>query len=274
MKISIIIAIYKDIEALDLILNALANQSYEKEFEIVVAEDGEDQQVKNYIDNLSCKNIIHTKQKDNGWQKNKSLNNAIKHASGELLIFLDGDCIPYIDLVKNYSINTSEKTVLCGRRVELGNEYSTKLRQGKLQMLKLEKNYFSHYFTMRKDNTRHYEEGIALNTFFHKLKYRNKTSHILGCNFAVNRKDLININGFNEDYISASVGEDTDIEYRLKLNGCTMKPTRNLTNIVHLYHKVTYDKIANEKSSLIFNEVKNTQEIYCKNGIKKGKEAQ
>jgi glycosyltransferase involved in cell wall biosynthesis len=272
MKISVIIAIYKDTQSLDLILQSLTNQTYEENFEIVIAEDGENSEVKAFLDALSYKNILHTTQEDLSWRKNESLNNAIKNSTGELLIFLDGDCIPYSNLVENYALNASKKTVLCGRRVELGESYSKNLRDKSISIQEIENSYLKHYLNMRKDKTRHYEEGIKLNTFFYKLKYRNKASHILGCNFALNRKDILDINGFNEDYKTASVGEDTDIEYRLKLNDCVMKPTRNLTNVVHLYHKITYDQVANNNSSLVFNEVKKKQEIYCKNGIKKEKD--
>ncbi len=271
VDISIIVAIYKDIESLDLILKSLAEQTYQKNFEIIVAEDGEDEEVKTFIKSLPYTNIVHTTQEDLGWRKNKSLNNAIKHSSGQLLIFLDGDCIPYSTLIENYALQASEKTVLCGRRVELGEHYSTNLRKQKLNIQEIEMNYLKHYFKMQKDKTRHYEEGIKLNSFFHKLKYRKKASHILGCNFALNKKDILEINGFNEDYNSPSVGEDTDIEYRLTLNGCSMKPTRNLTNILHLYHKVTYNQQDNISSNEVFKPIQEKKEIICKNGIIKKK---
>jgi len=267
MKISVIVAIYKDIQALDLILESLSKQTYQDDFEIIIAEDGEDINVKKFVDSLKYDNIIHTTQKDLGWRKNKSLNNAIKHSSGNLLIFLDGDCIPYSNLVENYALNTSDKTVLCGRRVELGKKYSSYLRKKDLTIKNIENNYFRQYFKMIKDKVRHYEEGIILNTFLHSLKYKNKTSHILGCNFAVNREDILDINGFNEEYTTASVGEDTDIEYRLKLNGCIMTPTRNLTNVIHLYHKITYNVEDNTQSNKIFYKLKQNNEFYCKDGI-------
>jgi len=50
MKVSVIIAIYKDIESLALILDSLSHQTYKNAFEIIVAEDGEDIEVKNFIE--------------------------------------------------------------------------------------------------------------------------------------------------------------------------------------------------------------------------------
>lgn len=267
MKVSVVIAIYKDTEALALILEALNEQTYQKNFEIIIAEDGQNKKVKDFITNLPYQNIIHTTQEDNGWQKNKSLNNAIKVSSGELLIFLDGDCIPYSNLVENYVKNTHKKTILCGRRVDLGQKYATKLRNKEYQLKEIENNYFRHYFKMMKDGVRHYEEGIRLPKILHKLKYRNKRSHILGCNFALNKEDILEINGFNEDYVTPSVGEDTDIEYRLIKSGCIMKPTRNLTNVVHLYHNITYNTTDHEKSMQVFKQTQQSQNYFCKNGL-------
>ena len=266
-KASIIVAIYKDIEALDLILKSLYNQTYKGEYEVIVAEDGSDKKVKKFIDSLNYKNLIHTTQKDEGWRKNKSLNNAIRHSSGELLIFLDGDCIPYDNLIQNYVAMTEDKTVLCGRRVELGSLFSKKLRKQEISAKILENSYIRKYFKLINDGTRHYEEGIRFNRFFYNLKYKGKTSHIIGCNFAANRKDIYEINGFNEDYHWASVGEDTDLEFRLGKIGCKMKPARNLCNVFHLYHKITYNKESNTKAKNLFEQVKKTNAIICKNGL-------
>ena len=267
--VSVIIAIYEDIEALELILDSLLNQTYESDYEIIVAEDGEDEAVQKYIQSLKYNHIIHTRQKDEGWRKNKSLNNAIKHSNGELLIFLDGDCIPYSDLIENYVLQAEDKTVLCGRRVELGPKYSKRIRNREQSASQLENHYIKHLFSLINDKARHCEEGIKLNDFFFRLRYRNKESHISGCNFALNREDLYSINGFNEDYHWPSVGEDTDIEYRLEKYGCKMKPTRNKTNIYHLYHEMTYSRENNKLAMQYFEKVKKQEKIKCKNGLEK-----
>lgn len=267
--VSVIVAVYKDINSLDLILKSLNNQTYKHTYEVIVAEDGEDADVANFINSLPYKNLLHTTQKDEGWRKNKSLNNAIRHSKGDLLIFLDGDCIPYSDLIENYVSQAREKTVLCGRRVELGENYTKMLRNKTLSSYDLEKSYLRRVFSLMKDKTRHYEEGLRLNDFLFNLKFKDKNSHILGCNFALNREDIYTINGFDEEYVWPSVGEDTDIEYRLSLIGCKMKPTRNKTNIFHLYHANTYSSENNRYAIEYFKTVQNTNFIQCKNGLAK-----
>jgi hypothetical protein len=38
-----------------------------------------------------------------------------------------------------------------------------------------------------------------------------KKSGIWGCNWSIHKKDLYAVNGFDEDYVAAGIGEDTDI---------------------------------------------------------------
>lgn len=266
--VSVIVAIYKDIEALDLILESLYNQTYTGEYEVIVAEDGENEDVKKYVSSLNYKNLIHTTQKDEGWRKNKSLNNAIRNSHGELLIFLDGDCIPYSNLIENYVKLKEKNTVLCGRRVESGEIYAKKLRNKNLNIRDLEKSYLRNYFKLMNDNTKHYEEGIKFNRFLYNLKYKNKSSHIIGCNFAINKEDIYKINGFDENYEWPSVGEDTDIEHRLTNLGIKMKPARNLCNTVHLFHKVTYSRESFNNSANYFKN-NNENKTRCINGLEK-----
>ena len=48
--------------------------------------------------------IVHISQEDRGFRKNKALNNALKIAKGNLLIFVDGDCILHHKFIEEYKI--------------------------------------------------------------------------------------------------------------------------------------------------------------------------
>jgi cellulose synthase/poly-beta-1,6-N-acetylglucosamine synthase-like glycosyltransferase len=268
MKISVIVAVYKDTISLELILNSLLNQSYKNQFEIIIAEDGESKEIKSFLSKVKIADLKHTTQEDKGWRKNSSLNNAIKVAKGELLIFIDGDCIPNSKFIENYAKLYEPNTILAGRRVELGKNFSTDLRSKKLKFNSLEKRYVFDFFKHLKDKTRHFEEGI-INRIYYKIKRAKKDEHILGCNFAVPKEILYDINGFNEDYIRPSVGEDTDIEYRLRGLGYKIRSIRNLSVVFHLHHDSTYSTEDNEHSKMVFENVKKNREFICKNGIQK-----
>ena len=51
MKVSVIIAVYKDVEALELIIESLKNQTY-KNFEVIIAEDGQDEKMQAFIKSI------------------------------------------------------------------------------------------------------------------------------------------------------------------------------------------------------------------------------
>lgn len=264
--ISLIVAVYKDAQSLSLILEALEKQSY-KNFEVIVAEDCESDEIKNCIKNYGHLNLKHTTQKDVGWRKNSSLNNAIRVASSDFLLFIDGDCIPNIHFVREYNKQREKNIVLCGRRVELGSRFTKQIRERKLNIIDIQKNYLLNIFNLQKDNTRHFEEGIYLGDLLYQLKHKGKKASVIGCNFGVNRSDLIEINGFNEEYISPSVGEDTDIEYRLRLKGCNFKYIRNKSFVFHLYHEEVYSPADYEKSMEVFEKVKEIEQIKCHKGL-------
>ena len=49
--------------------------------------------------------IIHLTQEDKGFRKNKILNEAIRTDKTGYMIFIDGDCIPHPDFIKEHIEN-------------------------------------------------------------------------------------------------------------------------------------------------------------------------
>ena len=128
MRISIIIAIYKDLEALQLIIDSLKRQSYTN-FEVIVAEDNNSKEVADYINSISDIDVRHTTQEDVAIRKSRSQNNAILKSTGEYLIFIDGDCVLYKDFISSHVYLSAKDTVLAGRRVNLGPVVSRLIRK-------------------------------------------------------------------------------------------------------------------------------------------------
>ena len=133
MLVSVIVPTYKDVKALELILEALQLQTY-KTFEVVVAEDDDSIEVKSflndYVSNYDIKHIFH---ENIGNRKAIIMNKAILVANGEYIIFIDGDTIPYSTFVDSHVKLSEKKVVLCGRRVNLGDKVSKELRDKKLK---------------------------------------------------------------------------------------------------------------------------------------------
>ncbi len=272
MKISVIVSVYKDVDALDLIIQSLLNQSVKVD-EIIISEDGNSDEMRKYFLTIKHNKFIkHLSQEDNGWQKNRALNRAIKSSISQYLIFIDGDCVPYKTFVESHKLLSERKYVLCGRRTEPGEKFSSLLRNKELSVDMFTSKYISNYFKLQNDEIRHYDDGLYFHPDSIPFKLisqirKNKENHIVGCNFSCWKSDLEKINGFDEDFILPTTGEDTDIERRLKHFGIQMKSCRYSANIIHLYHKKVFNKdISNETEALM--ETK--KDIFiCKNGLKK-----
>lgn len=271
--VAVIISVYKDLEALKLIINSLQSQTRVPN-EIIIAEDAQHSEIKEYLDSLTYDNVIHLSHKDIGWRKEKILNDAIRITHSEYLIFIDGDCIPYKNFV-NAQLELSEKnTALCGRRSEPGPLFSKKLRNGEMNVQEYQKKYLLNYTKLIQDDTRHIDEGMVFSphSIIFKLihKFGRKNSHIVGCNWSCYKEDILKINGFDEDFILPTTGEDTDIERRMRHFGIKMKSCRNAAAVVHLYHKSIFDKSISSQTEALMETKKDI--FVCINGIKKLKE--
>lgn len=241
MRISIIIAVYKDLEALKLIINSLRNQNH-SDMEIVVAEDNDSNEFAEYIQSITDLDILHTQQEDNGILKAKSVNNAIIKSTGEYIIFIDGDCIPYSNFVINHAALSEPGKVLSGRRVNLGKSISASLRNKNHNAQAIEKYFLLYYFYLVFTDATHIEQGFSLSPdgwLFKNILSRRKKSNIkiLGCNFSCFKDDLLLIDGFDEDYYETAVADDTDIQWRFENAGLSIKSCKLSANVFHLHHK-------------------------------------
>ncbi|PLY10998.1 MAG: glycosyl transferase family 2 [Arcobacter sp.] len=241
MKVSIIIAVYKDVEALELIIESLRHQTY-KNFEVIIAEDGKSEEMKTFVATVKDLDIKHTTQEDNGVRKSNSQNQGIRASSGEYLIFIDGDCTLYIDFIEKHLAVSSEKSIVSGRRVNLGPKYSTMLRHKKITALWLEKNFIRKYFDIANDakEEKHTEEGLRIKPhgLIHSLlKRRKKELPLLGCNFSCYRQAIYDINGFDEALGNSAYASDTDLEWRFKGLGYKIVSAKYIANQFHLFHK-------------------------------------
>lgn len=270
IKTSVIISVYKDVEALNLIISSLLTQTHIPD-EIIISEDGNSQEMREYFEALNNPRVKHLSQEDNGWQKNKALNRAIAASQSEYLIFIDGDCVPYPTFAESHIRLSEKNAALCGRRTEPGEKFSKLLRTRTLSVKKFVSEYISNYFQLKRDEVRHYDDGIYFtpDSFVLKLikKFRKKENHIVGCNFSCFKSDLEKINGFDEDFKMPTTGEDTDVERRMRHFGVKMNSCRYSANVIHLYHKKVFNKEISSQTEALMETKKDI--FICQNGLKK-----
>lgn len=261
MGITIIISYYKALDNLKVILYALNYQS-NNNFEVIISEDDNNPETISFLEESKPTYnfpILHVHQKEDvGFRKNVMMNRAIKTATTDWLVFIDGDCIPHKHFVESYINNFQEGYFFAGRRVMLGKKISKKLSETfSLKLLGLISLIFS-------DSTK-VKEGI----YNPKFRLAIKNRGLKGCNWGVNKQHMLDINGFDEDYVQPCVGEDTDVAWRLERNGFAKKSIKNRAIVYHIYHPRSWSMDSLYHNREVMKKKMEAGKVKCLNGIEK-----
>ena len=227
---------------------------------MIVAEDDEDSHMESFIQAAMKKYsfpIFHVRQPDKGFRKNRIYNQAIKIARYDFLVFIDGDCILHPKFLHVYASKARENICLFGRRVRLDQKSSDALIDtGDFKYLS--------FFRLLLNGSKRIEDGLYL-PFYKQVCERN----ILGCNFCVSKQNMLDINGFDEDFVTPLYGEDTDVKRRLKLIGVRFESTRFKAIQYHLYHDIGDRTDIWRISGDLFKKKSEEGLTFAKNGLSK-----
>ena len=233
--ISVIVATYNREDALDAVLRSLAGQT-DKDFEIIVADDGSTAKTAAVVDAHRAKARIQLQrvwQEDKGFRLAEIRNRAILAARGDYCIFLDGDCIARPDFIASHRRLAEPGWLVSGNRVLLSRELSERVLKDRLAA---ETWGFGTWFAER------CRGGInRLGALLHlplgplrRLRSREWRG-ARACNLAIWRADLDRVDGFDADY-SGWGREDSDIFIRLMRAGVHRKEGTFATGVLHLWH--------------------------------------
>lgn len=267
LKSSLIISVYKDVAALRVILAAVELQTA-SHFEVIVSEDGESVEMRALLAGYRSERfgIKHLTHQDCGFRKTTALNRAVLAAESDHLIFIDGDCVPHPRFIESHQRCFEPDRVCSARRVELGTKLSNQLLSDALFISKL----LSQWSTPRivlaitLDSGKNPEAGIY-SEFIQRIVGFGELA-IVGCNFSCSKKALLAVNGFNQDFVNPGVGEDSDIEWRLREAGYQTKNIKFLAPLFHLYHDRS--DLQNAENYRILKETKDANQWRCRSGIR------
>jgi glycosyltransferase involved in cell wall biosynthesis len=223
---------------LELVLAGLERQSM-SDFELILCDDGSAAETGELIQKFQKTvpfPVIHVWQEHQGFRKCRILNEGLRRARGETMVFLDGDCVPHRDFMRDHVEQQEPGRYLAGRRVELGPKISATLTPHEVRS-----GYFDHprpsliWSGIRGDSQfiqRSLRVGSAL---LRRRLGMDRVVDLKGCNYSVSRSDLEAINGFDEDYEGYG-REDTDVELRLQHHGLKIKSLKGLAIQFHVWH--------------------------------------
>lgn len=247
MKTSVIMSTYNSVQWLEKVLWGFSVQTT-TDFEIIIADDGSKAETREKIESLQklvTVPIIHVWHEDNGFQKSKILNKAIIAATGDYLIFTDGDCIPRKDFVATHLKYCQKGYFLSGGYFKLPMTISESITKEDI----FNQNCFD--ISWLKEN--------GLKSSFKTIKFTASGFLASVLNFITPTKpswnghnasgwktDLVAINGFNQEMQYG--GQDRELGERLFNKGVKSKQIRYSAICVHLDHprgyvnQATWDK--------------------------------
>jgi glycosyltransferase involved in cell wall biosynthesis len=265
-KLSLVIAVYNKPNNLRLVLAACQRQSF-ADFEAIIADDGSGPEIGSVVkeaQHLYSFPVVHLWHEDVGWRKNAMLNNGIRAARADHIVFIDGDCLPGKHFLLDHWNQREANKVLLGRRVETSRRWSEALTLEKIRSGQFERYGWEEWMDGLAGRSLRVEDGIRMPSRVVRTLLLRNVRGMLGSNFSVAKKDLVAINGFDELYNGPGCGEDSDLQHRLSLIGVTGKSLRNLAIQYHIWHPLT--KVSDACWER-FEMVKRTGEPRCKKGL-------
>jgi len=261
LKTSLIITTYNWPEALFLVLKSIKNQSI-MPTEIIVADDGSAEDTKDMIKKFSKDSklkIIYSWQKDKGFRAAMSRNKAIARARGEYIIMIDGDMILHPDFIKDHISFAKNNTFVQGMRAKLSIEKSNNIMQTK--------NIIFKNFDKGLKSKRYGIHNQFLSFLFSGPRIINRLNMLQTCNMAFYKKDVLKINGFNEDFIGWG-REDSEFGARMLNAQITRRDLRFCGVAYHIHHEGNSRKMLDHNHQIYLNTLK-IKLVRCKNGINK-----
>lgn len=256
---SLMIATYNWPEALDLCLMSVLNQHHLPN-EIIIADDGSTNETKELVQRIARQTavpVVHIWHPDEGFQLAAIRNKAIKAAKYDYLIQIDGDIILNEYFIHDHLNSATPGTFLCGSRVSLSPQKSTKLLAQKKFRLKYADMPFATIFNSFR--------SVVLSRLLADRYKKNKLHALRGCNMSFWRNDLLQVNGYNQD-ITGWGSEDFELAMRLINSGIKKRFLKFGGVAYHIYHKEnSKDKL--QKNIEILEQTIKNKNTWINHGI-------
>ena len=235
MKISVVVTTYNRPQALSLVLRALLAQHLPP-FEILVADDGSTEDTRQTIRQMASQSDVpvrHLWQTDAGFRAAAARNLAVAAAQGELIVFLDGDCIPRPDFLAQHARLAQAGWFVAGSRLLLTKTLTelVQTQQSPIHQWGL----WTWWVQRLKGQTNRWLPLLNLPGHAWRRRQPQHWQSARTCNMAVWRSDLVAVNGFDESYQGWG-HEDADLAVRLIRHGVNYKNGRFALTVLHLWH--------------------------------------
>lgn len=239
-------------------------------FATIIADDGSTRDTRDVVEAFRSRGrlqIEHVWHEDEGFRKCRILNKAIQQTDCDYLIFTDGDCIPEPGLVDTHRSLAEPGCFLSGGYIKLTLGVSEIITEEDIRAGVI----FDRDWLVAHGQPRNHKLWKLVREPW-KKKLLNRITPAAaswnGMNSSTWTRDLVAINGFNEDMQYG--GLDRELGERLWNYGHRSKQIRYSTVCLHLDHARAYAKPEIwERNRRIRREIKQNRSWWAANGIVK-----
>ena len=234
--ISVVITTYNRPDALEAVLEACFAQD-DKNFDIIIADDGSTANTRSCVERLQARSPVplrHVWQADEGFRAAMARNRGTLAASGDYIVFLDGDCIPQRNFVAMHRKLARRGYLVSGSRVLLSAALTARILAEKIDLAGAGAGTLLRHRLQGDINK--LAQLLVTWPDLGRARRRFSWRRIKSCNLAVWRDDLAMVNGFDESFLGWG-HEDSDLVVRLFNAGVLRKDGAFATEVFHLWHR-------------------------------------
>jgi len=270
MKVSVIVSTYNNPEWLEKALWGYLFQDYNN-FEIVIADDGSKPATFDLIDRFKKETelkIRHVWHEDDGFRKTIILNKATLEATGEYMIFTDGDCVPRRDFVSVHVKYAQPGRFLSGGYCKLSMNLSKAIT-----LVDIEQQNAFDITWLKSHGLNNFSSSVKLGLGDGWSKIVDTVTPTKatwnGCNASTFKDSIIEVNGHDEAMEYG--GEDREMGERLLNLGLESLQIRHRAVLVHLDHARGYiSEECLKRNKEIRDETVASGKTWTERGIVKG----
>ena len=249
--LSVVITTYNRPDALAAVMAACFLQD-DQNFEIIIADDGSTANTRDCIARLAAHAPVpvkHVWQPDDGFRAAMARNRGTLAATGDYIIFLDGDCVPQRDFIARHRALAQPGFLVSGSRILLSQALTERALQDGIDVAglglgeRLRLRLAGDMNKVLQTVLRWPDLGRVRRTFSWR--------RIKSCNLAVWKADLMAVNGFDESFTGWG-HEDSDLVVRLFHAGVLRKDGAMATEVLHLWHREAQrDQESRDRKSVV-----------------------
>jgi glycosyltransferase involved in cell wall biosynthesis len=233
--LSVVITTYNRPDALAAVLAACFLQD-DKNFEIIIADDGSTANTRDCVARLAAGAPVpvkHVWQPDDGFRAAMARNRGTLAATGDYIIFLDGDCVPQRDFIARHRALAQEGFLVSGSRILLSQALTERALRDGIDVAGL--SIVERLRLRLAGDMNKFLQTVVRWPDVGRVRRKFSWRRIKSCNLGVWKADLMAVNGFDESFTGWG-HEDSDLVVRLFHAGVLRKDGAMATEVLHLWH--------------------------------------